>query len=255
VAKTGQTTSYATGDDGDYEYGVAWPNPRFTDNGDGTITDNLTGLIWLKLANCFGRRDWATALTDCNTLNSEECYLTDGSIEGDWRLPSIKEFSSLIDFTQYNPALPSGHPFAGVQSVLYSCYWSSTSYGVNTLGALLVYMYNGFLIDKDKTEDFYYVWPVRGGRGCIEGETSPCGATDVGECEYGTKACGGGGIWGACVGGVYPVEEICDDDVDNDCDGMTDYEDQLDCPCKSATVRCENHDECCDEVCFAGECF
>ena len=35
--------------------GVAWPNPRFTDNGNGTVTDNLTGLIWLKNANCFGK--------------------------------------------------------------------------------------------------------------------------------------------------------------------------------------------------------
>ena len=36
--------------------GVAWPNPRFTDNGNGTVTDNLTGLIWLKNANCFGTK-------------------------------------------------------------------------------------------------------------------------------------------------------------------------------------------------------
>ena len=52
VPKTGQTTGYATGDDGALQKGVAWPNPRFTDNGDGTVTDNLTGLIWLKNANC-----------------------------------------------------------------------------------------------------------------------------------------------------------------------------------------------------------
>ena len=39
VEKSGQTTSYATGDDGDLEKGVAWPSPRFTDNGDGTVTD------------------------------------------------------------------------------------------------------------------------------------------------------------------------------------------------------------------------
>ena len=64
VEKTGQTTSYATGDDGDLEKGVSWPNPRFTDNLDGTITDNLTGLIWLKDANCFGYRNWGEAITD-----------------------------------------------------------------------------------------------------------------------------------------------------------------------------------------------
>jgi hypothetical protein len=48
VEKTGQMTSYATGDDGDHEQGVAWPNPRFNDRGNGTVVDNLTGLTWLK---------------------------------------------------------------------------------------------------------------------------------------------------------------------------------------------------------------
>jgi hypothetical protein len=62
VPKTGQKTSYPPGDDGDLAKGVAWPNPRFTDNGDGTITDNLTGLIWLKNANCFGLRNWLNML-------------------------------------------------------------------------------------------------------------------------------------------------------------------------------------------------
>ena len=56
VPKTGQTTSYATGDDGDLERGAALVTPRFTDNLDGTVTDNQTGLIWLKDANCFGFR-------------------------------------------------------------------------------------------------------------------------------------------------------------------------------------------------------
>ena len=48
LPKTGQTTSYAAGDDGALQKGVASPNPRFTDNGNGTVTDNLTGLIWLE---------------------------------------------------------------------------------------------------------------------------------------------------------------------------------------------------------------
>ena len=62
IARTGQTISYASGDDGDVQAGVAWPDPRFTDNGDGTITDNLTGLMWLKDANCFGSQTWTNAL-------------------------------------------------------------------------------------------------------------------------------------------------------------------------------------------------
>ena len=43
--------SVGTGHDGDYQMGVPWPDPRFTDNEDGTVTDNLTGLIWLEDAD------------------------------------------------------------------------------------------------------------------------------------------------------------------------------------------------------------
>ena len=42
------------------QVGVPWPNPRFTDNGDGTVTDNLTGLIWLKNATPFWDQDLGT---------------------------------------------------------------------------------------------------------------------------------------------------------------------------------------------------
>jgi len=114
VPKTGQTTSYATGDDGDLEKGLIWPNPRFTDNEDGTITDNLTNLIWLKDANCFSGRTWNNALSDCNGLASVSCGLTDGSDAGKWRLPHIKELQSLIDFSYYPVPLPLGHPFTNV---------------------------------------------------------------------------------------------------------------------------------------------
>ena len=50
VAATGQSFSYASGDDGAQRKGVAWPASRFTDNTDGTVTDHLTGLIWLQNA-------------------------------------------------------------------------------------------------------------------------------------------------------------------------------------------------------------
>ena len=158
VEKTGQTTSYATGDDGDLQKGVAWPNPRFTDNGDGTVTDNLTGLIWLKDANCFGEKIWADALSDANGLASGSCGLTDGSSAGDWRLPNVKELQSLIDFGQYGPTLPSDHPFLlGVQS---THYWSSTTYAGYTDNACTVSIYNGLVSTSNKGHNDY-VWPVR----------------------------------------------------------------------------------------------
>jgi len=158
VSRTGQTTSYSTGDDGEYQKGVAWPNPRFTDNGDGTVTDNLTGLIWLKDANCFSFRSWYDALSVCTELADGECELADGSNAGDWRLPNIKEFQSLIDFSNNTPALPTEHPFTNVQSV----YWSSTTNVNDTSYAWGVQIISGSVHLGYKPENGF-IWPVRGG--------------------------------------------------------------------------------------------
>jgi len=160
IPLTGQTTSYATGDDGDLQKGIPWPNPRFTDNGDGTVTDNLTGLIWLKNADCFGTRTWAQALSDCNGLASGSCGLTDGSSASEWRLPNRRELFSLIDDDNYSPALPSGHPFTNVQSAYY---WSSSTDTFYSDYAWSVVMLSGYVLNNPKSL-FYNVWPVRGGQ-------------------------------------------------------------------------------------------
>ncbi len=85
LPETGQTTCYdtagtaiacaGTGQDGELLKGVAWPSPRFMDNGNGTVTDNLTGLIWLKDANCFISRTWADALLDASVLSLTLLYI------------------------------------------------------------------------------------------------------------------------------------------------------------------------------------
>jgi hypothetical protein len=54
VLKTGQTTAYGTGSDGDLQKGTA---RSYTDNGDGTITDNVTGLMWEKKSDDGGIHD------------------------------------------------------------------------------------------------------------------------------------------------------------------------------------------------------
>jgi hypothetical protein len=56
---------------------------------------------------------------------------------------------------------------------------------------------------------------------CTEGETQPCGSSNVGVCQMGTQLCSGG-MWGECQGAVLPITEICGDSLDNDCDGSTD---------------------------------
>jgi hypothetical protein len=170
VPKTGQTLCYdtdgnprdcaGTGEDGEYQKGVALPDPRFIDNGDGTVTDKLTGLIWLKNANCFSARTWEQALANCSALADGACGLTDASIPGDWRLPHYKELFSLVDPVNHSPALPSGHPFTDVQD---TNYWSSTTYSSQTSVAWLLNMNLGSVSYTFKTS-YIFVWPVRGGR-------------------------------------------------------------------------------------------
>jgi hypothetical protein len=178
VPRTGQSGVSAAGDDGDYQLGVVWPNPRFTDHGDGTVTDNLTGLIWLDDANCFDQLTWAEALAkaadlsdgcaDCGGANMD-CGLQDGSIAGEWRLPNVRELQSLVHYGEFNPALPDtagtghwaeGDPFSGA---LDEWYWSSTWLHQDSSFAWGVNFNNGMVSRYLKTSTFY-VWPVRGGQ-------------------------------------------------------------------------------------------
>jgi len=139
VAKTGQDECYSatvtgtgnvgvlvpcegTGMDGEYQKGES-VTPRFTDNSNGTVTDNLTGLVWLKDFNCFGRIGWTSALSVANSLEAGDCGLSDGSFEGDWRLPNRFELESLLDLKQFGIALPPGHPFDNVEP---DYYWTSS---------------------------------------------------------------------------------------------------------------------------------
>ena len=176
VPQTGQTTCWRiadgpmdctdTGQDGDIQAGVVWPTPRFTNRGDGTVRDNLTGLMWLRNADCFSSRTWPQALTDANTLASGRCGLTDRSVAGDWRLPNVKELLSLIDYGEFDPALPAGHPFLSVQSEEASIYWTSTtrisdaSAGVANPFAVRLQEGTTWLFGLPPA--VYRVWPLRG---------------------------------------------------------------------------------------------
>ncbi len=182
VPKTGQTATVPLNpapisSDGQLGKGVAWPNPRFTDNGDGTVTDNLTGLVWLQNANCFGLKSWTEALAFAQALydgwtgdgSGGDCDLTDGSTVTQWRLPNRRELDSLLALQYSNPALSNdagdgkwtsgaGSTFTGVQS---SYYWSSTTYAGNTNSAWSVNLNLGDVFFDNKTTGSYYVWPVR----------------------------------------------------------------------------------------------
>jgi hypothetical protein len=154
VPKTGQLSTYGADDDGALRKGLAWPATRFTVQANtNCVTDNLTGLIWARNANQFGKVTWSNALSSCNNLNYGG--------ETDWRLPNWQELRSLIDASNYTPALPTGHPFAAVATDDY--YWSSTTRASNTVYAWGVGLDLGYVSYNTKVTT-YYVWPVRGGQ-------------------------------------------------------------------------------------------
>jgi hypothetical protein len=163
VEKTIQTTSYATSDGSDHQVGIATPNPRFIDNGDGTVTDNLNNLIWLRNANCFGAQTLDNATLDAAGLKSGECGLADDSVEGDWRLPTFKELSGLkADSQTRNPNYLSGSwtipgaPFLSVQS---HYYWSTTNCSLTGQAWFSAVGFDSTCASA--TCDDQYVWPVR----------------------------------------------------------------------------------------------
>ena len=61
---------------------------RYVDCGNGTVTDTVTGLVWLKQSNCLSSADWEAAKKAVAGLKDGSCMLTDGSSPGDWRLPT-----------------------------------------------------------------------------------------------------------------------------------------------------------------------
>jgi pimeloyl-ACP methyl ester carboxylesterase len=162
IGKTGQMISYSPGDDGDLSRGVEWPNSRFKDNGDGTISDNLTGLVWTRDAKTPGPiacnngsvKNWQGSLDFITCLNNNS-YLG----YNDWRLPNKNEMYSLADFSQpVAPLLPFGSPFTNVSAY----YWTSTSFYSPNLA--WVYGGNLWFYYKSGVNSYFDVWPVRGGQ-------------------------------------------------------------------------------------------
>ena len=145
-----------TGQDGDRKAGVAWPDPRFTVDGTGNcITDNLTGLMWVRNPDAI-IRTWQQALEFANSLAL--CGSTD------WRLPNVNELDSLVNLGAANQAaFLNGQGFGGVQA---DSYWSSSiwaGFGSSSVPlAWAVTMASGGMgpIDRSLSR---YVLPVRAG--------------------------------------------------------------------------------------------
>jgi hypothetical protein len=177
---TGQTKCYqavspyseipctGTGQDGAYDI-----NPMsFTDNGNGTITDNNTGLIWQKCsvgqnndASCSGTAatyNWYQASGTTNASYNAATLNICGSLAlagGGWRLPSKKELMNIVDYS-----IP--YPGPTIQQTRFpntaaSSYWSSTTSATDPNVAWDVYFNAGYVYLNGRN-DSYYVRCVRG---------------------------------------------------------------------------------------------
>jgi len=148
LSDTGQTGDYTTtfGEDSDYSINL----PSYTDNGNGTITDNVTGLIWQKEDDNTSRT-WADASTYCDNL-------TLGG-QSDWGLPSDMELMSIVNYGIYNPSINTTY-FPNTNS---SSYWSSTAYAGGSSLAWYVYFGDGGVSSNGKSSNGY-VRCVRGGQ-------------------------------------------------------------------------------------------
>lgn len=128
---TGQTVSYTTTFGEDHDYQPADTQPSYTDNGNGTITDNRTGLMWAKDGNGPGcnngnRLTWDQSISFCAGLNYAGY--------SDWRLPNIKELESLVNYQASGPAINSTY-FPNSSDLWYS----STQYVPDGTEAVVVY--------------------------------------------------------------------------------------------------------------------
>jgi hypothetical protein len=145
------------------------PSVRYVDNGNGTVTDTWSSLIWLKNAKCLGHHDWDGAMQITAILANGQCGLSDGSTAGMWRLPTKLEWGAMRDINYSEPALSNaagtgqwteGDAFTNVQS---SYYWSSTSHADDTSHAWFLNLSDGGIHNSVKT-DTRGVWAVRGGQ-------------------------------------------------------------------------------------------
>jgi hypothetical protein len=153
---------------------------RFVDCGNGTVTDAVTGLVWLKDAACLGVTDWAAGSAAATQLREGTCGLSDGSSPGSWRLPTLEEWRKTIAIAtsmgcsgqgpRTPPALTNDpgtscisdgpSSFVGVQP---GGYWTSTTHEQHPNNAWVVSLIgtiDGFVFPAVKSFTLP-AWPVR----------------------------------------------------------------------------------------------
>ncbi len=168
LPRTGYITKEAEGDDGTYHAGKpTYPADQYTatPGKSNSVTDNGTGLIWIKDHAAIGTvggynfsstMSWNNALLAVAALNASNGGAGyDGSNQ--WRLPNLKELQSLVDYGRFNPSID---PIFTSQS---DYYWSGTTLAGSTVVAWPVDFYRGFVSHVYKDVGPGYVRPVRTG--------------------------------------------------------------------------------------------
>ena len=149
---------------------------RYVDCGNGTVTDTVTGLIWLKDPNCLPASNWDDAQKATVALKNGDCGLTDASSPGDWRLPTEKEWEATMEKAKElkcggpaGPVLTNDAGTACVKAgpssftkVEADYYWSSTPLE-GSPQAVIGDLDHGNLL-KGNIINTLLVWPVRGGK-------------------------------------------------------------------------------------------
>jgi hypothetical protein len=232
-----------TGQDGEKQavegIGVDWlPATRFTDNGNGTMTDSLTGLSWTKDANAPDPNGvpgsaCPNSMADMlwqDALNYIACLNTNGYLGfTDWRLPNLNEMESLVNAEELDTSAVLNAPgrFVNVQA---SQYWSSTSDasdvgGLSAANAWDMDMVIGdFILSIPKTDaaQTRAAWPVRGV------STGPAqiwrtGQTACFDQDGASRACAGTGEDGEkLAGAAWPIPRFFQADA-----GATAFADRL----------------------------
>ncbi len=160
--------------------------------GNGTVTDNRTGLVWLADADCFGQLSWDEAvaivagLSDlsahaCEGMDPDDCDcgLSDHSTPGEWRLPTMAEWEEMIsvgwDTDTCAPAISNdvgngcwtqACADAGMCSFhdpAAAPYWSASSYVADPMYAWGGDLGAAIIVPLPK-ENGGHLWPVRGGQ-------------------------------------------------------------------------------------------
>lgn len=176
LPRTGQTSCYdaygssiacvGTGHDGATLAGVPLVSPRFTNHGNGTVTDHMTGLMWSQNANLpASTKTWQQALDYVAGMNAGT-YANFGYT--DWRLPNVVESLSLVNHENSSPAITSGHPFSNIQTGSTYYHTSTTTFAgcaSSPNGCLWIVQFQTGGIGSSSKAGTRYVWPVRGGSG------------------------------------------------------------------------------------------